>query len=107
MLTKEKLLSFIKLCKSGTVENVMLVEYYPQFADDSNQDAFDFYYNKGCHNLTEPISKVRICKWISETHDENPSASFNALIGGVMRKSNGRLDPNYVKEVVTEYFKGD
>jgi hypothetical protein len=104
MTDKEKLRSFIKLCQRGCVSNVNLIEQFDYFMRNTfHDDAYDYYCSLGMIQ-TETISKVKICRWIMEAHEENPSANYNGLIGEVMKRSGGRLDPNTVKDVVSEYF---
>jgi Asp-tRNA(Asn)/Glu-tRNA(Gln) amidotransferase B subunit len=103
-MNKEKLRSFIKLCQRGCVSNVNLIEQFDYFMRNTfYDDAYEYYASLGMIQ-TETISKVKICRWIMEEHEENPSTSLNGLIGGVMKRSAGRLDPNTVKDIVNEYF---
>ena len=111
-LTKEKLRSFIKLCQRGCVEVPSLVEYFPEFSESEYVDAYDFYVAKGCHNLSEPISKVAVCKMINRALLEMKIDGISGIeskhimiIGKVMKMSGGKLDPNYVKGITEEYLE--
>lgn len=102
-MNKDKLRSFIRLCQRGCVSTVCLAEDFENFMNSPFHDAYDYFCSKGMIQ-TETISKVKICKWIMEEHEEKPTASFNGIVGGVMKRSGGRLDPNSIKEIVIEYF---
>lgn len=102
-MNKDKLRSFIRLCQRGCVANVCLAEDFDNFMNSQFDDAYDYFCSRGMIQ-TETFSKVKICRWIMEEHEENPSTSLNGLIGGIMKRSGGKLDPNTVKEIVNEYF---
>lgn len=107
MMTPEKLRSFIKLCKKECVEIPILVAHFPEFSDSNETDAYDFYINRGCHNLCEPVSKVRICQFIVQSCS-TPRPNFGnhrmEIVKKVMQHYGGRLDPYFVKEVVEEFL---
>lgn len=103
-MKKEALKSFIKLVRRGCVEDVLLIETFSEFAKSGSEDAYEFYVSKGLHNLCEPISDIQICSWIHKAMLENPSCSFEKLVGTVMRISKGKLNPNTVKEKVVQFL---
>lgn len=104
-MNKDKLSSFIKLCKRDCVANVLLKENFEDFMNSSFDDAYDYFCNKGMIQ-TESINDITICRWINEEHENNPSISLNGLIGLVMKRSGGRINPNRVKDILVEYLKG-
>ena len=115
MLTPEKLLSFIKLCKRDCVHNALLVSEYPEFADSPILDAYEFYSSKGMLQ-TESLSEATVCRWISESiptiggcnhgHIKACPDCQRKIIGKVMHLSGGKLNANYVKDVVTRFLEG-
>jgi hypothetical protein len=97
MIDKEALKSFVKLCKRGCVEETVLVEYFPQFAESNSADAYEWFNSKGLNNLCEPISPYKLGKWIGEALIKGKD-----VVGYCMQRSGGRLNPNYVKSVYEE-----
>ena len=104
-MNKAKLRSFINVSKRECIATVLLIDHFEEFMSSDFDDAYDFFCSKGMIQ-TEQINDIRICKWIAEAHEEVPSVSFEGLIGLVMKKSKGRLDPNKVRDIVIEFFKG-
>lgn len=100
----KKILSFVRLCKRDCVNNVVLAEKFEDFMSNAAfDDAYEYFCNAGCIQ-TESISDIKICRWIMEEHEANPSASYEKLIGLVMKRSGGRLNPNTIKDIVNEFF---
>lgn len=114
MIDKDKLRSFITLCKKGVVETPPLVEYFQDYLDSPIEDAEKFYVSKGQHNLTNHIGDAEICKWISDIMETNNwlkkhTATCNnhkgVLLRQILTKSGGTLDPHRAKAVINDFFK--
>jgi hypothetical protein len=103
MNTKTQLKSFVELCKRNIVSTIDLVEEYPKFIESSFEDAYEYFASRGMIQEEYP-SKILICRWLNDEYKKHPTASLYSLIGYVMKRSNGKLNPKFVEEIANEYF---
>jgi hypothetical protein len=99
-MKKESLKSFVELCERRCIHKIVLVEYFPQFAESGSTDAYEWYVSKGFHNLNEPISDLKIASWIHKAIIEKVD-----VVGYCMKKSNGTLNPLNIIEIYKTYFE--
>jgi len=113
-MKKEALKSFINLVRRGCIEDIPLINEFPEYIASGQIDAYQYYVNRGLHNCTEPIDQVTICRWIYQWADMNPILKDfikqnedyqKQLIGYIMKQSGGRLDPNTVRNIIKQFFE--
>jgi hypothetical protein len=108
---RNKMKSFIKLCRRECVSDICLIEYLADFINSNFDDAYEYFCSKGMIQ-TEQFSKIDIIKYINRALRDigvHPCGGFDGkhiqIVGKVMKMSGGKLDPNIVKDIVEEYLR--
>ena len=105
-MDKEKLRSFIKLTQSEMTSVPSLVDNFEAFMESDFEDAHKYFESIGMiFAVQKQPSDIEICKRLAEEFDDSDDKNTQVILGKVIKKFNGNVDPRRVKELWNFWLK--